>query len=206
MLKNVLVGRVVVTFAVLLESSIVAAQSTVMPIPVAVVKDGAGKTVGQVVGYRGGSEGIWPMVMLDIDGTPGFFVMQQFGLVDRNGSDGNSGISVYFSGAGCTGDAALNYPIGGIEAAIGTIFGVVGPYPTLGNYEVYRSTGDPPAAFSYQSMWANGACLNSSGAMLLLPGEAIVPSPLEGFVGPTVAEPDRFWTVEGGTTIIPPPP
>lgn len=206
MLKNALVGRAVVMIAVLLEASIVAAQSAVMPLPVAVVKDGAGKTVGQVVGYRDRAEGIWPMVMLDIDGTLGFFVMQEFGLVDRNGFDGYSGTSVYFSGAGCMGNVALNYPISGIEQSIGTIFGVVGPHPTLGSYEVYRSTGDPAAAFSYESMWANGACVDLSGGTLLLPGEAIVPSPLEGFVGPTVAQPDRTWTVEGGTTIIPPAP
>ena len=180
-----------------------------MPVPVAVVKDGAGKTVAQVVGWVNRGEAFYPMVMLNIDGTPGFFAMDELGLCDRIGFEHGSGASVFFSGAGCTGDPAVHVPAG-IEHEVGdtpggTSFGVVGPDPTLGTYKVYRSTGSPQL-LSISSIWMNGGCLDVSESVLLAPAEEVVPSPLAGFVGPTTAEPDRSWTIEGGTVINPPSP
>jgi hypothetical protein len=170
----------------------VLAQSTVMPLPGAVVLDADGKVIAQVVDL--GTYDSYPRVMLKIgDVTGAFTVMPERGWF-------YSAKVVYFSAASCTGVVvAITPPAStGMDAITQTSFAVVGPDQTLGTYAVYRSTSSTPASFSPASQWASGGCLDLTDSVTAVPAEPVVPNPLDGFHGPTTAAPERVLTIEGG--------
>lgn len=170
-------------------------QSVEMPLPGSIVVDGDGKPVAQVAGFHCDNNNCWPMVILDIEGTPAFLIMQPFGLVDRVGYP--NGPSVFFEGAGCTGTSWVNQ-VGGMELQVGTHFGVVGPDSVDGTYRLFRSTSTSTDWAEYLSWWANGQCSEVSGQGARFPAEEVIPNPLAGFHGPTSTEPDKTWTITGG--------
>ncbi len=171
------------------------AQSAEMPLPIAVVKDADGKLIAQIVDI-GPNEGSDPKVLLNIGGTPvpfrvsplkGVFESQRF---------------AYFPFENCSGSPAITPPLAiGWDSFSQTSFAVVGPDPDSGTYKVYRSTSPTPVAFSPLSYWIDGSCDGITGQTLLSPAEEVVPNPLAGFHGPTTANPERVWTIEGGTRL-----
>jgi hypothetical protein len=200
---------VVLSFVLLMLAAAAAAQSARMPLPGLKIVDADGKTVGEAVDIHcdTGNSDCWPVVVILVDGVPAFLHMRPFGLIDRVATQSPSQGTVFFSSDGCVGAAAVNQA-GGLELLVArTHFGVAGPDPTLGIYKLYRSTSTTATTFAVESKWANGVCdSNPSGNSALFPAEEVIPNPLEGFHGPTVAEPDRTWSVQGGTTIVPPAP
>ena len=174
------------------------AQSSELPVPQLVVRDADGKVMAQVSGFlRVSSSSMWPMVVIDVEGTPAFLVFQPYGLIDRVAFETSpSGGSVYFTDSDCTGMPLVN-PVGGLEAATGTHFGVAGPDPRTGEYVLFRSTSMTVITIATLSMWRSGICVNvvASGG---LQAEEVIPNPLDGFHGPTTAQPDRLLTISGG--------
>jgi hypothetical protein len=175
-----------------------------MPLPHVVAVDGQGTAFGQVIQFTP-AEAYWPMVVLDVEGTPALLVIRPHGPVDTVANTSAGGETVYFTSAGCTGDPLVN-PATGFQEQVGTVFGVAGPDATLGTYRLYRSTTTTAVRTRIASAWANGACQDGSANISLLSAEEVLPNPLEGFVGPTVAVPDETWSVAGGTRIIPASP
>lgn len=202
---RVFLSLVAVSFLLLAAPSI-EAQSPELPVPNLVVKDADGKVMAQVVGfYREVDDNdYWPMVVIDVQGTPAILVFQPFGLIDRASFEILGGGSVYFSGPDCTGTPYVNR-VGEdwLEAAIGTQFGVGGPDAMTGEYKLYRSTTTTFIIADYYSFYRKdgSGCLTSSGQAWddpLLPAEEVIPNPLEGFHGPTAANPERVLTLSGG--------
>lgn len=177
---------------------VVEAQSAELPVPQMVVKDADGKVMGQVAGFlRFSASSMWPVVVIDVDGTPAFLIFQPYGLIDRVAMENSpSGGSVHFTGSDCTGMPLVN-PVSGLEAATGTHFGVAGPDPLTGEYRLFRSTSLTVISIATLSMWRSGICVNvvSGGG---LQAEEVTPNPLEGFHGPTTEHPDRLLTISGG--------
>lgn len=186
-------------------ASTVAAQSAVMPLPAVTVVDGDGKTVGEVVDIFETSNVTHAVIVINVDGIPAFLHVRDYGLINFIASTSDGVASLYFSDPGCSGDAAIGQ-WGGIPDIVGARFGVAGPDPTLGTYKLYRSTATATVTFQFQSAWTGGVCMEGPGNVSLYPAEEVIPNPLEGFHGPTVAQPDRTWSLVGGTTIIPPAP
>jgi len=200
MLRITLIRSVVVTFTALLIASTVAAQSAVMPLPVAVVKDADGKTVAQVVAM----DETWVRALVDFGNGPVSFYVFPQGLVAEGGGD------VHFTGSGCTGDAyiaKLSNPTGNSYTKAFQVdrVEVVGPDPALGTYRVFRATTDVEESYAGLSILdvLQNTCINGPTSGTRLPADEVIPSPMAGFHGPTIAEPDRTWTIQGGTTIIP---
>jgi len=193
-----------VVAVVTLLASTTAAQTAVMPLPQVVAVDGQGTAFSQVIQFTP-SDAYWPMVVLDLEGTSALFVIRPHGPVDTVANTSAGGETVYFTSAGCTGDALVN-PVEGFQQQVGTAFGVAGPDATLGTYRLYRSTTMTAVRTRIASAWANGVCQDGAANVFLLPAEEVVPNPLEGYVGPTVAVPDQTWSISGGTRIIPPAP
>ena len=169
------------------------AQTASLSVPVAVVKDADGKVVGQVVGFRER-----PLVMLDIDGGPGLFIARPYGL--EAAEMGNGIRRVYFSGPGCTGDAFVD-PVfdSGLEEMTRATFVALGPDPDVGTYRVFRSTSTvttPIVTLSQQQ--PNRGCEDIVDGGSKIPAAEVIPNPLEGFHGPTLANPERVWTIVGG--------
>ena len=72
----------------------------------------------------------------------------------------------------------------------------------MGTYRVFRSTSTQTAntpVLSYQV--PNDVCHEDTASRVLVPAEEVIPNPLEGFHGPTLANPERTWTIEGGDRI-----
>lgn len=183
---------------VVVSTPTIEAQEAEMPVPQMVVRDADGKVMGQVAGFlRSSASSMWPVVVIDVDGTPAFLIFQPYGLIDRVAFENSpSGGSVYFTGPDCTGSAFVN-PVSGLEAATGTHFGVAGPDPLTGEYRLFRSTSMTVIPIALPSMWRSGICVNvvTSGG---LQAEEVTPNPLEGFHGPTTAQPNRLLTISGG--------
>ncbi len=84
---------------------------------------------------------------------------------------------------------------------------ITGPDGDDGTYRVFRSTSVTlgpayPESRLYFGNSTLGLCSDEPGTLLnLLPAEEILPNPLEGFHGPTVANPERLLTVKGGTRL-----
>jgi len=169
----------------------VSGQTTSMPMPGAVVKDADGKVVGQLSGVDGGGD---LEVILNIEGVPAAFDVFWWGLR----SLGNRG--VHFSESGCTGSAYVQpLFVAGIERLTQVKFVVLGPDPTQGTYRMFRSTSVTPAMVDVMSMqFANEDCQDGSNTFELVEAAEVTPNPLEGFHGPTLAHPERTWTIEGG--------
>jgi hypothetical protein len=190
--------------AMMCVAATVAAQSAVMPLPHVVSVDGQGTTFAQVIQFTP-ADAYWPMVVLDVAGTSALLVIRPHGPVDTVANASAGGETVYFTSAGCMGDALVN-PAEGFQQQVGAVFGVAGPDATLGTYRLYRSTTMTAVRTRVASAWANGVCQDGTANVFLLPAEEMVPNPLEGYVGPTVAVPDQTWSISGGTRIIPPAP
>jgi hypothetical protein len=171
------------------------AQSVAMRVPVLVLKDADGKVVAQVVGF---SDAHLPWVVLEIDGVPALFEARPIkGILNSP--------QIYFSEPGCTGDVYFWRPGAGGSAYLGdvtkTAVVVVGPDAGTGTYRVYHSTSMTEVDAYPLSEWIGpqARCVPRAGdAMALVPGEEVLPNPMAGFHGPTAAEPDRIWTLEGG--------
>ncbi len=184
--------------------STAAAQTAVMPLPHVVAVDGQGTTFAQVVQFTP-ADTYWPMVVLDVEGTPALLVIRSHGPVDTVANTSADAGTVYFTSPGCTGDPLVN-PATGFQEQVGTVFGVAGPDPTLGTYRLYRSTTMTPTRTRIASAWVDGFCQDVTANIFVLAAEEVLPNPLEGFVGPTVAVPEQRWSISGGTRIIPPAP
>lgn len=187
---------------VVLSAQFALAQSVAMPLPVAVVKDADGLVMAQIVdlGSTSGAEEMYPRILLDLEGGPAWFMVKPVeGLL-------TSGKTIYFSLDDCLGDAAIDPPAAtGIESFTQTSFEVLGPDAIAGTYRVFRSTSTMPASFSYFSKWEDGICDNKRGTVSPVPAEEVLPNPLEGFHGPTFAEPGRILTIAGGDRVVPTP-
>jgi hypothetical protein len=194
--------RWIALVVVLLTSQFALAQSVAMPLPVAVVKDADGLVMAQIVdlGSTSGAEEMYPRILLEVEGGPAWFMVKPLeGLL-------TSGKTIYFSLDDCLGDAAIDLPAAtGIESFTQKSFEVVGPDAIMGTHRVFRSTSAPAGAFSHFSKWEDGTCQNKRGTVTSAPAEEVVPNPLEGFHGPTVAEPDRILTIAGGDRLVPTP-
>ena len=179
------------------------AQGPAMPLPGAVVKDADGKLIAQVDSFDSGNFN--PVVLFNFDDVPAPFYMQiQHGMF-------RSFKSVYFTGPDCTGDVYITEPSEqvGLDIIFQTSFVITGPDAVTGTYRVFRSTSPTPGQVSVNSRWVQGGnisllgyCLeNEAQQLTLAPAEEIIPNPLAGFHGPTVAYPERMLTIEGGTRL-----
>lgn len=175
------------------------AQSPEMPEPLAVVVDADGKPMVQVVSFSYSSI----LVLFDFEGEPA-----SFELLDEYSDFDSYGKLVYFSLDNCQGEVYLSDNISGpLERLNQRAFVISGPDGDDGSYRVFRSTSVSAATVFPESRMAFGTstlgyCTDEPGIPRnLLPGEEILPNPLEGFHGPTVANPDRLLTVKGGTRL-----
>ncbi len=79
---------------------------------------------------------------------------------------------------------------------------IIGPDDDLGTYRLYRS---PPATSSggfNSCLYPIGYCSSyNPGFSSLQVAEEVVPNPLDGFHGPTSANPERRLTLQGGTRL-----
>lgn len=187
---------------VLLSTQFAFAQSAAMPLPVAVVKDADGLVMAQVVdlGSAANPEDMYPRIVLNVDGALAWFMVKPVeGLL-------TSGKTIYFSLDGCLGDAAIDPPAAtGFDSFSQTSFEVMGPDPFMGTYRLFRSTSPTPGSFSSLSKWEDGQCQSKRGTVTTAPAEEVLPNPLEGFHGPTAAEPGRILTIAGGDRVVPTP-
>ena len=175
------------------------AQSPEMPLPIAVVKDADGKPIAQLLGFDDG----WPLVLLQLGGRAHPLTVHL-----EQGTFG--GRQVWFGGENCTGDPyILESTLSMIEKQNGAVV-IAGPDATDGTYRgVFRSTSTTTVTFYITgSRWYQyddgrfGECLNVSGiSKTFYPAEEIVLNPMEGFHGPTAANPERVLTIEGGTRL-----
>jgi len=197
---------VIAAAALMCCAATVAAQSAVMPLPHVVAVDGQGLKFAQVIQFTP-ADAYWPMVVLDVEGIPALLVVRPRGPVDTVANTSSDRGTVHFTSPGCTGDPLVNpAPANGFQQYVGTMFGVAGPDPTLGTYRLFRSTTLTPVKTRISSAWVDGFCQDVSYNISVLAAEEVLPNPLEGYVGPTVAVPDQMWSIAGGTRIIPPAP
>ena len=170
----------------------VLAQTPEMPFPNLVLKDADGKVIAPITV----DPQLW--IVLDIDDLPAFLTVNlQTGQILRK--------TVYFSGADCTGDAYL-YPPGTTywwDEYTQTSFGVVGPDPDDGTYRLFRTTSANSSSTYPLSRWDENVneCRPETGSRNISPAEEVIPNPLEGYHGPTTANPERLLTVAGGTRL-----
>lgn len=194
--------RWIAIVVVVLSSQFALAQSVAMPLPVAVVKDSDGLVMAQIVdlGSAASAEDMYPRVLLDVEGVMAWFMVKPIeGLL-------TSGKTIYFSLDSCLGDAAIDPPTAtGFDSFSQTSFEVFGPDPFTGTYRLFRSTSPTTSSFSYLSKWEDGACESKRGTVTTAPAEEVLPNPLDGFHGPTVAEPARVLTITGGDRVVPTP-
>jgi len=170
------------------------AQSPEMPEPLLVLLDVDGKPMVQVVDISGASV----VVLFDFDGVPA-----RFNIVP----DGHfmSGSGVYFSEPNCGGEMYLSSPQASAvwEWLTLAYFAIHGPNSDDGTYRVFRSTSlDPVALTPGSGLSLAGECVPAGGLFsALVPAEEILPNPLAGFHGPTVADPEPRMAVKGGTRL-----
>jgi hypothetical protein len=167
-----------------------------MSLPVAVAKDADGKVVGQIAGVSRLTEE--PMVFLNVGGKFSVFVMFSWGLEGRIPT-------VFFDSPGCMGTPYVKFS-GNWGSGVWEFserLATRGPDPVAGTYRVYRRASQPVYSENIYSLWEGGECLAASGDLLdnLMLAEEVIPNPLGGFHGPTVAEPGRVWTIEGGDVV-----
>jgi len=188
----------VVVACLLLLACDASAETVANPLPLLVVRDGDGKTVGQVLDLRCGGEWLnncYPVIALNIVGEPALVRVDTWGPT----------MPVYFASTNCLGAAYLSSYVNAL-VSWNTQVGVVGPDPSLGTYTVYRATSTTPASVTTFSWWTPTApeCQNYTQTGSRYPAEEVTPNPLGGFHGPTLSEPDKKWSVAGGTKITPP--
>lgn len=194
--------RWIAVVVVFLSTQFAFAQSVAMPLPVAVVKDADGLVMAQVVdlGSAPSPEDMYPRIVLNVAGALAWFMVKPVeGLL-------TSGKTIYFSLDDCLGATAIDPPTAtGWDSFTQTSFEVLGPDPFMGTYRLFRSTSPATSTFSYLSKWEDGACQNRRGNVATVPAEDVIPNPLDGFHGPTVAEPGRVLTIAGGDRVAPIP-
>ena len=177
---------------------LVGAQSPEMPEPLAIVVDADGKPMVQVASIRAEEVN----VLFDFDG-----VSAGFELILQNGSF-NGCCFVFFSDDNCLGDVYMSPWSENrvLEVSNQQGFAIAGPDATSGTYRVFRSTSTSVSPTFPESVWNQttilGTCLDINPDQInLLTAEEILPNPLDGFNGPTVANPERLLTVKGGTRL-----
>ena len=176
-----------------------AAQSPEMPEPLAIVVDADGKPMAQVIDI----EDFQIRVLFSFDGVPA-----RSSLNPYFGHFSGGGI-LYFSEDNCSGNAYLEFDstINYLDFLNQQVFRIAGPDAVSGTYRVFRSTSMETSQVSVESGWEDyppysGACNDIPATTHdLLPAEEILPNPLEGFHGPTVANPERLCRVKGGTRL-----
>ena len=200
---KLIVNAAVTLMLVLVPCQTVLAQSASMPLPGLVVKDADGKLMGQVAGFFTTSTDadLVAVVALNVDGRIAYLVFRPYGLIDRVAADaiGTDGPTVHFLSSDCLGESYVN-PVSetGLEALSGNMYGVAGPDPITGVYQLYRSTTLTPVVRQIISVWEGGICQAGGTQINVLAAEEVTSNPLAGFHGPTDAQPERIWTVSGG--------
>lgn len=172
--------------------------------------DGIGQQVGEIVDFDCGQASYWyqciPIVALNIEGNTAFFQVRDYGLVDVAAARSEIPTSVYYLNSNCGGGLdsyVSSVPTTGVFSANGVRYAVGGPDETLGIYTLHRATSStPPQWVTINSRWKDGVCFVFEETLNLVPAEEI--TGLEGFLGPSLIEPELKWSVTGGT-IIPPP-
>jgi hypothetical protein len=184
-------------------STAASAQTPEFPVPLAVVVDADGKAMVQVVSL---GDNNLPKVLFNFDGVPAAFELDvengQFEHV-------NNTKRICFTESSCYGDMYIDppYHAENLEKLTQTSFVIAGPDDSTGTYRVYRSTSPDEVGVWISSCWVDGDslgwCMNSIAPteVSMAPAEEILPNPLEGFHGPTLANRDRLLTIQGGTKL-----
>jgi len=174
------------------------AQSPEMPEPLAILVDADGRPMVQVVDLQ--ENVAW--VLFEFDGDP---VLSRFS--HKYGMF--SGGPVFFSLDNCMGDVYLNTwnPQNMLHDLNQRKFVIMGPDSITGTYRVFSITSNTSGAVFPESQLENasaalGICVDLQGDQnVLVTGQEVLPNPLAGFHGPTVANPERLLTVKGGTRL-----
>lgn len=175
-------------------AQIALAQSSESPVPLAVLKDADGKVIAPLAGFSS------PRVMLNFGGIVGVY--------DVNPTKGQFGQQItqfYFSGSNCTGSRYL-YTVNPLyyDTLNGFITIILGPNVSDGTYQVFRTTSLTEISLVPLSRQTLGVCENLTRGVTydrLRLINNILPNPMEGFHGPTTANPERVLTIEGGTRL-----
>lgn len=180
------------------------AQSPEMPIPGLVLVDADGKPMAQVVDVGvspsnlGEGLSVQVTVVFDFDDNLAAFTFMPGG----DGGTLDANIFLRFMAGDCTGqphmspENGFNYP-----TPARTAYFILGPDSVDGTYRVYRTTQQPAAVPFETYLNANGDCLYDPISTTLSIAEEINPNPLEGYHGPTAANPERVLTIKGGTRL-----
>jgi len=180
----------VVLMLMLVPCQTVLAQSAAMPLPGVVLRDADGKVIGQL---RDISQST-PSILLNIDGAVvPFWVYFETGRMTRSRY-------IYFSGDACQGTfVAIQCPLSqNWDFVNDQSIEIMGPDDALGTYRVFRSTSTTPGSFWADSRYQAGTCYDTASVYDVCAAEEVIPNPLAGFHGPTLAEPERTFTVTGG--------
>ncbi len=171
------------------------AQSSESPVPLAVLKDADGKVIAPLADIAG------QIVMFNFGGITSIHVVDPTsgGLGQQDHSP------IYFSGSNCTGSVYFLPGIGSTsyDTRNGSVTTILGPHPDYGTYQVFRTTTFTGSLFVPLSRRSLGDCenLTRGSSYELIPATEVLPNPLEGFHGPTTANPARVLTIEGGTRL-----
>lgn len=162
------------------------AQTVSLPFPAAVVMDGDGKVLGEVVSLDP------PAVILNISGTAAAFAVDQYRPRSVPPLD------VYFELPDCEYDGVAYIDgLGSFGVLAGEAFVVMGPDWANGTYRVFGTIGAGPPIDWFVDMQSRydqttGICTNGGWSLYQsLPVFEIVPNPLEGYHGPSSSHPDR---------------
>jgi len=172
---------------------LVEAQSPEMPEPLAIVVDADGKPMVQVTAIV--SDQI--QVLFNFGGVLGVFnLYPDWGQFDNRNY-------VYFMDPDCEGDVYVSKnDVDNVARIQQQTFVIIGSDLTAGTYRVYRSTNYSTTSVSPSSWFSpDGSCFELGNTLDLLPAEEVLPNPLEGFHGPTLANPERLLTIKGGTRL-----
>ncbi len=174
-------------------------QSPEMPEPLGMLVDADGKPMVQVMYISTSSI----HVLFDFEGESAAFEMY-----DDYSDFENGGRAVFFSLDDCQGDVFISNSLRGpLERLNQRAILIAGPDADDGTYRVFRSTSlNAGPVFPESKLDFGGSslarCSDEPGTQRnLFPAEELLPNPLEGFHGPTVASPERLITVKGGTRL-----
>jgi len=179
----------VLLILVLMPCQSVIAQTASMPIPSAVFTDGDGKVFGPT------SDGLY--TLLNVEGR--VFKIQ----VSPQGPAILGGATFFYQDPGCSAQVwfALSDQSDGVT--YNQLAWIQGPDSVNGTYLLWMAseTETPVIGMFYYIGTYSGTCDLMSTVLHCLPVYPADPNPLEGFHGPSVAYPNRYWTLEGGTMI-----
>jgi len=189
---KLLASTAVTLLLVLIPCQPVIAQTASMPIPSAVFTDGDGKVFGPT------SDGLY--TLLNVEGR--FFKIQ----VSPQGPAISGGATFFYQDPGCSGQVWFAL----IDQSDGVTYNqlawIQGPDSVNGTYLLWMAseTETPVIGMFYFIGTYSGTCDRSQTVARFLPVYPVDPNPLDGFHGPSVTFPDRYWTLEGGTKISQP--